>query len=355
MGYPACALPLAVPVSSGTFNHFAPGAPDVAFLADGGLLVSHVPFGGTVLLVSELVGSAWQVVGNAQVNDAGVLVNGAVPALVVTPAGPLIAFGEGAPASAVATRRFTGGGWQVVPFPAASNLSTMPNVLDLVVDSQGRALAVVATNGFLQAYRLETGGWAPLGSSFRPSVMSPGPVQEVRAAIRPDDTLVVFALMTLPPFGTGAFVAEQTTTGTWTQLGPFVDSIGSTTETLSADDLDVTSTQTLVTWTRGTCPMPSRFLATFAGGMWMALNEMNARGADPRSIMVGSDVVQLSRPQCSTNQLSLQRRRGSTWDAALPVPMSIQSEAAPLFSFGGAFYFSYSSPGAGNVARLNLP
>jgi hypothetical protein len=343
VGYPACALPLMQPLSATTFRHSGPLGPDVFFGADGGVYVARTE--PNSVYASQLVNGAWQDIG-PMVSDAGAIAAQSKVNLVVTADGPVVAFGQLIPSlgTMAMTRRFDGTNWVDVPF---SNVLTtpVPRAFELMVDSQGRAVMVAIQSGSLVVKRLEGGQWVTLGSSFRSQLGT------LVAAMRPDDSIVV-ATTEAAGFSTLAFVSEQEpVNGTWTSLGQ-VDSIGDTTQGLDVDDIDVTATQTVLTWNRGTCNTYPMF--TGSPPSWTPFTLPGDVGAEPTSVLDGPGLVQASRPTCAGAMRTIRRWNGTTW--SMPVDLDFMSSAS-LEKHDGALYIVYvfGNTSQGNVLRLNVP
>ncbi|MFT3714138.1 MAG: calcium-binding EGF-like domain-containing protein [Archangium sp.] len=342
-GYPACALPLMQPLSASTFRHSGPLGPDVFFGNDGGVYVARTH--PNEVYVSQLVNSAWEDIG-AMVSDAGVIASMSKVNIVVTAEGPLVAYGQLVPGVGVAvmTRQFDGTAWVERPF---SNVVTTGSAraFELLVDSQGRAVMVAIQSGSLVVKRLEGGQWVALGSSFRTQLST------LVAALRPDDSVVV-ATTEPAGFGTLAFVSEQEPlNGTWTSLGQ-VDAIGDTTQSLDVDDIDVSATETVLTWNRGTCNTFPMFTASPPA--WTPFTLPGDVGAEPTSVLDGPGLVQASRPTCAGAMRTIRRWNGTTWSAPLDLDFM---NSATLEKHGGSLFIVYvfGNTSQGNVLRLNVP
>lgn len=343
VGYPACAPPI-VQALGNDFTHFGPDAPDPFFLSDGGVLVAHTLSSARVV-VSQLVGNQWQQIG-PDVLDGGSNGTAIRPALVTTPTGPLVAFGEGTLARA---RRFDGTDWQPLDFHNGLLLNGGRS-MDLILDTQGRPVVVFvdATVAAVNVKRLENGAWTSVGLP-----LTQLDARELRAAYRPNGTLVVFFSRSIPPFGTGVTAYEQDTSGAWSPLGGTVDAIGDTSQSISVSDLDVTDTITYASWNKGTCTALGRFIGSPTA--WTNFGENGAFGANVQTVISGSGVLQTSLPSCVSATRSAQRWTGTTWNAPLTLPVNMNN--ADMQTFGGEVYLGYHFANAfsGNVAKLNVP
>lgn len=83
----------------------------------------------------------------------------------------------------------------------------------------------------------------------------------MKISIRPNDTIVAIVSISIPPFGSGISVLEQTSAGLWSTLGTSpLDAIGDTTQSILPGDIDVTATETVASWNKGTCNALPRFV-----------------------------------------------------------------------------------------------
>lgn len=344
-GFPTCVAPVVAPLGDSVV-HKGPYPPDLAFGADGTLFLAHgIEIEGNVfrLAVSKLQDGKWQQLGG-EVADPATAYTGIRPSLVVTPQGPLAVWASN---FKLLARVFDGTTWQPVDTGGATVFGGTPLLADAATDSLGRPVIAYVNGNAIQTLRLEGGAFVPLGTPF------PLSTGGVKIALRPDDTLVAL-VTTVEGFGTSVSVLEQTAAGVWSTLGtPKFAAVGDTTQQIDLGDIDVTATDTIVSWNKGTCNDFPRFIAKAPA--FESFGEAGAVGGGLSQLLDGDGLIQALHPNCASSaEHTLQRWTGTAWQPQVKIPFSLSH--AELSRNAGKIYLSYwSNSATANVGLVNLP
>jgi hypothetical protein len=344
-------LPLFDPIDDGTVTlaHSAHCAPGMAFDASGTPFVLHTALSDVVgpgVRVSRLVGRAWAAVGGI-VNDADHQIDVNVcPALVVTRTGGIyVAFLQRTiPGSATRARvrRFDGNAWVDA---GATDVDILD--LDLVPDQNGVPVFVtaeLASDHVLTVRRL-------VGQSFElQTTTNAPPARTVRAAVRPDGTLVLLYAKAVGGFGKALDVA--TLSGDlYANLGT-LDSIPDTSQALQAGDIDVDATRIWASWQKRTSLNDPALVHTHRreGVAWTPL--ATTEGAQPTLAPNGTGFEQIYNRDVAI----IEGRRHDGTNFSSPSPIPLPARYSRLVTHAGVTYLAYTEgPAIAHVVRLNLP
>ena len=344
-------LPLFDPIDDGTVTlpHSAHCAPGLAFDTSGTPFVLHTALSDVVgpgVRVSRLVGRTWAAVGGI-VNDADHQIDVNVcPALVVTPAGGIyVAFLQRTipgSASRARVRRFDGNAWVDA---AATDVNILD--LDLVPDQNGAPVFVtveLASDHVLTVRRL-------VGQSFElQTTTNPPPARTVRAAVRPDGTLV---LLYAKPLGGVAKALDVATLSvdTYANLGT-LDSVPDSSQSLQAGDIDVDATRIWASWEKRTSLNDLALVHTHRreGETWTPL--ATTEGAQPTLVPKGTGFEQVYNRDLAI----IEGRRHDGTNFSSPTPIPLPARYSRLVTRADVTYLAYTEgPAVVHVVRLNLP
>lgn len=342
--------------------HNQPCAPAIALDATDDVYVLHTVLQkGEGLRVSKLVQGQWMQLG-ASVNSEDVPVLNACPRLVVTKAGvPTVAYilpnnvSTGAP-PVWHVKTFDGTSWAEVGAAPASQAQDV----DLALDSKERLVTVtvdLSPTPFINhvvAHTFDGTAWQPIGGGFATEA------RNARLALQPDDTMFVAATRGASFDGhLGAFKFDGSA---WVAVGPEIDSIPNTTQSIDLTDLTADATHVTVSWIKTLPDFESTSIAHSAelqGGAAVELGDGKDKGRTPVVAFFGGNTVQgLKVAGGDSVNYDVRRFIGGAWGPrhTLPLPILRGNFAAR----GANLYLAHSissggGAGGAKVVRVNVP
>ncbi|MCC7000356.1 MAG: hypothetical protein IT370_37500 [Deltaproteobacteria bacterium] len=342
--------PLLAELGDGTVTlaHNHPCAPALGLASgtSGAPMIVHTTIEQGIR-VARLSGNTWTPVGGI-LNGVGESPNVNIcPALVVTPAGvPYVAYAtDMANTARVRVRRFVAGNWEdALALDAAPGQFAPALDLDLVPDQNGLPVVVMgefSNNTYRLTVRTLVGNaFVPLGGTFLTQVFT------VRAAVRPDGSVLVFS-MSSPTPGRVLKVSVNSA-GTWSELP---DVTSDAVRQLVPTNIDVTASSILLSYYK-TGP-GELHTARFDTGSWTELNPTTDQGQDTSLVLTGATSF-VHVFELPPTRVDVRRHNGTSFAAPVTIPIAM-ANAHLVRAGNGDLLMGYAANASAHAGRLNPP